>query len=120
MGSIALPGPIRHNKVSLANVQKWGTIDGEELKNKLGMREFALLNDFTANSFGLLLMKEDNFVSLNGRNIDPSETRGVLGPGTGLGNSIIFSAPFRKRERVYVLPSEGGHTDFSYVDEEGI
>ena len=63
-------------------------------------------------------MKEDNFVSLNGHKIDETHTRGVLGPGTGLGNSIIYTAPFRKRERVYVLPSEGGHTDVGYVDSE--
>lgn len=62
-------------------------------------------------------MKDDNFISLNGFEIDPTHTRGVLGPGTGLGNSIIYSAPFRKRERIYVLPSEGGHRDYPYVDE---
>lgn len=97
MGSIGIAGAIKDNKTSLANVKKWGTIDGNELKNKLKMRDFVIINDFSANSYGLLVMKEDNFVSLNGFDINPSETRGVFGPGTGLGNSIIFSAPFRKR-----------------------
>ena len=65
-------------------------------------------------------MKEDNFVSLNGLHVkaDCEHTRGVLGPGTGLGNSLIYTAPFRKRERIYVLPSEGGHVDCPYVNEQ--
>lgn len=42
-------------------------------------------------------MKDENFISLNGLKIDADKTRGVLGPGTGLGNSIIYKAPFRKR-----------------------
>jgi glucokinase len=39
-----------------------------------------------------------------------------MGPGTGLGNSVLFSSPFHKRKRVYVIPSEGGHTDFPIID----
>jgi glucokinase len=63
----------------------------------LKISHFVFLNDFIAVSFGLLLLPEDNFISLNGLKINPKNTRGVLGPGTGLGNSIIYSSPFRKR-----------------------
>jgi glucokinase len=38
-------------------------------------------------------------------NIIEDKTRGVIGPGTGLGVSVLFTSPFRRRKRVYVLPS---------------
>ncbi len=90
-------GPVDENKVSLSNVPKWGELDGDKLAANLKFEHFIFLNDFIAVSYGLLLFGEDNFVSLNGKQINPKHTRGVLGPGTGLGNSIIYSAPFRKR-----------------------
>lgn len=87
------------------------------MRENLKLRHFVFLNDFIANSYGLLLLPEDNFISLNGLTANSKHTRGVLGPGTGLGNSIIFSAPFRKRERIYVLPSENGHCDSPYIND---
>lgn len=102
----------------MSNVPWWGNSDGNEIGAQLGIKDFVFLNDFTANSYGLLIMEEDNFISLNGLSIRKDHTRGVLGPGTGLGNSIIFSAPFRKRERIYVLPSEGGHVDCPYINDQ--
>lgn len=118
VASIAIAGPVMSNSVSLANVRKWGSLNGEELAKNLQIRKFVFLNDFTANSYGLLLMKPDNFISLNGFDINDHEIRGVIGPGTGLGNSVIYKAPFRNRTRIYILPSEGGHTDVGYVDDE--
>jgi glucokinase len=50
--------------------------------------------------------------------MNKDKTLGILGPGTGLGNSILFTTPFRHRKRQYVLGSEGGHTDVPYIDEE--
>ena len=81
----------------MANVSKWGTLSGDKLGKSLNIKDFAFLNDFSANSFGLLIMKDDNFVSLNAKSVQKHDTRGVLGPGTGLGNSLIYSAPFRHR-----------------------
>lgn len=104
--------------MTLSNVQKWGTLNGDVLEKNLGFHHFVFLNDFIANSYGLLLFGEDNFISLNGLKVNAKHTRGVLGPGTGLGNSVIYAAPFRKRERIYVLPSEAGHSDTPYINDE--
>ena len=41
----------------MANVPKWGELDGNVLGKNLNIQDFVFLNDFTANSFGLLLMK---------------------------------------------------------------
>jgi glucokinase len=43
-----------------------------------------------------------------------------MGPGTGLGNTILYTSPSKHRKRVYVLGSEGGHTDVPYIDDEVI
>ena len=69
VASIGIAGPVESNCVSMANVGKWGKLDGEALGKSLGISDFIFLNDFTANSYGLLLMEPDNFVSLNGLDI---------------------------------------------------
>lgn len=76
------------------------------------------MNDFEANTYGLLIVPDEDFVSLNKYETDKDKTIGIMGPGTGLGNSILYTSPFRDRKRVYVLTSEGGHTDVPYIDNE--
>mgnify|MGYP003683776801 CR=1 FL=1 len=115
---IGIAGPVADNKIRMANVPKFGELDGNKLGQSLKIKNFVFMNDFEANSYGLLVLPKDNFVSINGKEIDDDKTRGVMGPGTGLGVSVLFTSPFRKRKRVYVLPSEGGHTDFPYIDSE--
>ena len=44
--------------------------------------------------------------------------RGILGPGTGLGNSLLYPASIKNLKQTFVLPSEGGHTDFPTIDAE--
>jgi glucokinase len=44
--------------------------------------------------------------------------RGILGPGTGLGNSLLYPAIIKDLRQTFVLPSEGGHTDFPTIDAE--
>jgi glucokinase len=43
--------------------------------------------------------------------------RGVIGPGTGLGNSLLYPARIKDHKAILVLPSEGGHTDFPTIDD---
>lgn len=43
--------------------------------------------------------------------------RGVIGPGTGLGNSLLYPARIKDHKSILVLPSEGGHTDFPTIDD---
>jgi glucokinase len=41
-----------------------------------------------------------------------------MGPGTGLGNSVLY--PIKKGDvlEIVVIPSEGGHTSFPVIDQE--
>ncbi len=65
MAAIAIAGPVEDNTVSMANVLKWGKLCGATLSEQLKIRDFIFLNDFAANSYGLLLMKDDNFIHIN-------------------------------------------------------
>jgi glucokinase len=113
---IAIAGPILNNCVEMANAPQWGRMVGKDLGQSLNISYFRFINDFEAASYGLLLLKDDDLMPLNGKKIIESKTRGVIGPGTGLGNSVLFNAPYKMRKRVYVLPSEGGHQDYWHVD----
>ena len=44
--------------------------------------------------------------------------RGILGPGTGLGNWLLYPASINNIKQIFVLPSEGRHTDFPTIDAE--
>ena len=47
---------------------------------------------------------------------NPRKTRGVIGPGTGLGHSTIFYNEIAGS--FIILPSEAGHSDVPYIDHE--
>ena len=117
MAAIGIAGPIMNNTVSMANVGKWGLIDGNQLGKNLNIPHFQLLNDFEAASYGILTIPEDQFVSINGHKIDPTKVRGIMGPGTGLGNSVLYPIKTKDKIETVVIPSEGGHTDFPTIDE---
>jgi glucokinase len=118
VAAIGIAGPIFDNTVSLANVQKWGTLSGEDLGIKLKIPYFRFINDFEAASYGILLVPEEDFVSINNIEPNPSKMRGVIGPGTGLGNSMLYPAVIKNHRETFVLPCEGGHTDFPTIDSE--
>lgn len=116
MAVIGIAGPIDDNTVRMANVMKWGLIDGRVLSEKLKIPLFKLANDFEAASYGVLLLSPEEIVSLNGLECDWKKIRGVMGPGTGLVNSTLYPLAVSGRKITCVLPSEGGHTDFPTID----
>lgn len=63
------------------------------MKSKLNISQFLFINDFEAVSYGLLIVDDKEFVNLNNKTIDGTKIRGVIGPGTGLGHSIILNNP---------------------------
>lgn len=41
-----MAGPVKNNKLSMANAEKWGVIDGNKLSEELRIPKFKLMNDF--------------------------------------------------------------------------
>ena len=101
-------GPVIDNRSRTTNLP-W-TLDGAEIAQRFKIPVVRLLNDLEATSYGLLLLRPDEFETLNqGTAPDTNRAMGLIAAGTGLGESILFW----DGERYQPMPSEGGHADFA-------
>ncbi len=115
-------GPDRSRAV-LTNLS-WGfSVDG--IMEATGLSEVTLLNDFEAVGWGvevLLANRPEAFtrISRTGRLISlkgaHKPTLAVIGAGTGLGTTVLVHDPVAGKYRP--VPGEGGHTDFTAVEED--
>jgi glucokinase len=112
----AVAGPVKDNKVSFTNRDQWD-IDGAYVGNSLGIARVMLINDFTAVGYGLLTLDVHNECVVLQEGI-PSANGPIacLGPGTGLGQ--CFLCPINDSGDYACFPSEGGHTEFSPINEK--
>lgn len=112
-------GPVEGGRIRLTNAP-WD-IDAQAINREFGLRTF-LINDFTAVSYGVLLLDpadESQLRPLAGRNAAfpepvPGGVKAVIGAGTGLGVGYIV----RVGDRTTAFPSEGGHVCLPVYDEE--
>ena len=111
----AVAGPVAENRCDMTNLS-W-VVDGPALEAMFDIENVRVINDFAAVGYGVLDLKPEDVVTLNegkGATKDDAENRGpvaVLGPGTGLGEAMLF---FDETLREYaVVPSEGSHADFA-------
>lgn len=101
-------GPVIENRCRTTNLP-W-SLDGPELAQRFKIPVVQLLNDLEATSYGLLLLRPDEFETLN-QGTPPKTNRalGLIAAGTGLGESILFW----DGQRYHPMSSEGGHADFA-------
>ncbi|XP_051922220.1 glucokinase-like [Hippocampus zosterae] len=110
VGAVALAGPIKDGAILMSNAQKWGLLQEEEFAKKIGLERVKFLNDFEAISYGVEKLEPEDVHSVNG--LPPTDdVKAVLGPGTGLGCSILISEHSTSGMRSRVLPCEFGHVD---------
>jgi len=111
-------GPVADQRLKLTNAP-WG-IDAREIESAFNLPT-KLINDFTAVSYGVLLLDPRNpeqllrVPHLDGS--DPAPQAGVkaiVGAGTGLGVGYVA----RIRDRIEAFPSEGGHITLPAYDDE--
>lgn len=116
---VAIAGPVNNNSILMSNVQKWGLLDGIKLGIQLKINRFAFINDFEANAYALMTLKDTDIVKLNG--LDPIDTlhKLIIGPGTGLGTASLIAVPnVTGKNHNFVAPGEGGHINFAPSNEE--
>ena len=110
---IGLPGPIKNNgNERLANLPHWPPSNGDEYAKKFGLKQFIFLNDFTCNAYGIQtnLKLGDDYIIINDVPVEEGGVKGIIGPGSGLGNAYLIKSPENK---FYTIGScEGGHMDF--------
>ena len=114
-GIVAVAAPSNRDEVRMTNC-KW-QFSVSETKRQLGFHHFEVINDFAANSWGILDLDDEDLMSIGDKRLksDRTGTFAALGPGTGLGVGAV------KREAdgtTTVFGTEGGHVDFAPVSEE--
>ncbi|MEL6437864.1 MAG: glucokinase [Cyanobacteria bacterium J06621_8] len=107
LACFAIAGPVVNNTCTLTNL-KW-VLDTQRLESELEIPKVSLINDFAANSFGILGLKDAELHTLQLGTVRPESPIGVLGAGTGLGEAFLVP----QGQKYQVFASEGGHVDFA-------
>ena len=103
---LGVAGPVREGRCRTTNLP-W-ELDERELADAVDAPAVKLLNDVEAAAFGMLYLREDEFVVIN-RGVPTRGNIAVIAAGTGLGESILAW----DGRRHFPMPSEGGHADFA-------
>jgi glucokinase len=111
--AFGVAGPVRHGRAEGTNVLF--SVDAEEIREDLGVPA-TVLNDLTANAWGLSELAPADFAVLNRGEADPDGNGALISAGTGLGEAILF----RTKEGFVPMPSEGGHASFAPKNDEEI
>lgn len=107
----AIAGPVVNNTSNLTNLS-W-VLEADRLKIELGINKVSLINDFAANSFGILGLKKSELHTLQVGEAKQDAPIAVLGAGTGLGEGFLIP----QGNKYQIFPSEGGHSDFAPRNE---
>lgn len=110
-GVIGIAGPVTNNICSTHIIPHWPPTDGEKLKEAFNMEFFDVINDFVAAGQGVCLLKPNDFTKLNDAEAIENGARIVMGPGTGLGEAILYKSEFSPCYEV--LATEGCTADFA-------
>ncbi len=114
-GCIAIACPITGDWVAMTN-HTWA-FSIAEMKKNLGFAHLEIINDFTAVSMAIPMLKPEHLIQFGGAEPVEGKPIAVYGAGTGLGVSHLVHVD----RRWVSLPGEGGHVDFApNSEEEGI
>lgn len=117
--AIAVAAPIEGDTLTFMNSQ-W-RIDRHGLAAELGLDRLTLLNDFGAVAHAVSVMGVDDLVPLCGPGELPADgVASVIGPGTGLGVSILDRRPSARsgQAAISVIETEAAHIGFCPLDPE--
>lgn len=110
--SIAIACPITGDWVAMTN-HTWA-FSIEEMRKNLGLDTLEIINDFTAVSMAIPMIKPEHLIQFGGGQPVADKPVAVYGAGTGLGVSHLVHVD----KRWVSLPGEGGHVDFAPNSEE--
>ncbi|MCE0801826.1 glucokinase [Buttiauxella sp. S04-F03] len=114
-GCIAIACPITGDWVAMTN-HTWA-FSTAEMKKNLGFEHLEIINDFTAVSMAIPMIKDEHLIKFGGGEPIEGKPVAVYGAGTGLGVAHLVHVD----KRWISLPGEGGHVDFApNSEEEGI
>ena len=100
-------GPVFRNEVTTTNLP-W-VIRGDEIQKNYEFDRVTIVNDIVASARGMFFLKEENFFTLNKGVKVENGNIGLISPGAGLGEGLVFY----DGEKYCPYASEGGHVAFS-------
>ncbi len=103
---------VDHDEIRFTN-SPW-VFTRDEVVAMLGGTTLELINDFAAKGYGIAELSHEDWQQVGGTNPVPDKPAVIIGPGTGLGVSIVVPA----HECYVVLDGEGGHVDFAPLTRE--
>jgi len=105
----AVAGPVEDGVCMMTNAG-W-TVDERAIAKALDIPLVGVLNDFEAVGYGVQGLTEESLVKLNDVPKVPKAPCVCLGPGTGLGEALMFWDESAQSYKVH--PTEGGHVGFA-------
>lgn len=101
-------GPVVDGRSKITNLP-WAMSE-TDIAQTLDLEQVKLINDLEAIAYAVPHLSPADLAAING---DPAQAnqpghKAIIAPGTGLGEAVLFY----QNDQHYVLPSEGGHTDF--------
>lgn len=109
---VGVAGVVSGGTAKLTNLS-WKTIDCPGLEEQFGFKKAVVVNDMTALAGAIPLLAKDDLVQLKPGIEVENEIKGVIAPGTGLGQGFLFEGD----GRFFARGSEGGHVDFGPATE---
>lgn len=109
---IAIACPVTDDWVAMTN-HHWA-FSISEMKSNLGLNELKVINDFTAVSFAIPQLKEQDRVQIGGNGPIEGKPIAIYGAGTGLGVAQLVNAG----GLWHSIPGEGGHVDLAPCSSE--
>ena len=107
-----IAGPIINERCRTTNLP-WD-IKASDLKEQLNTNHVKLLNDLESTAYGMLYLKDEEFVSLNPTGRKTKGNIAVIAAGTGLGEGVLFW----DGSAYHPIGTEGGHTDFAPISSQ--
>lgn len=111
---MAFACPVNTGRINMTN-SHWD-FERSEMQEKLGLKTFKIINDFTAQALALPALCETQLVKIGAGNAIDDAAKMIIGPGTGLGVAGLKSV----MNHWLPLPGEGGHAAYSPVSSMDI
>jgi glucokinase len=109
--AIAVACTVTDDQVEFTN-RDW-SFSIESTRQRLGMDNLVVLNDFHALALSLPLLDGEHLITVGGGEPAREAPRALVGPGSGLGVSLLVPIPGGGHVAV---PAEGGHATFAAQD----
>ena len=112
--AMAVASPVTGDKITLTNRKSW-SFSTTALERRLGLSELTIINDFTAIALAIPGLKPVELLKIGPGKALAGSPIAVLGPGTGLGISLLVP----DGRRWLPVATEGGHVTLPALDPTG-